>query len=155
MPTFIKLLGFGILVTLISFFFVQQDIRLKIWGKEALGEVNDVWMSSDGSLRAPDKVKVELGYSDEKGEYQKTEVVVKSLDDLTEDRKHIKIVYLPGGSKIVRIAGRSAWMSYVGLLVGLAMIGAGVHLLYNEPVVASHASEHPVQTSRIQKYLDR
>lgn len=140
MPTFLKILGSGLLVTLLGIFFVQRDIRLRIWGVTVDANLSGAWVG-EGLLDNEKKIeKIEFTFRDAKSDLHQGSFVPRSgwkpASDMT-----VKVLYLASDPTIYRLASEGAFGAYVFFIAGLLLVALGVRMFFQESVVASHKSE--------------
>jgi len=172
MPTSFKFIGIGLLLTLVGFFLVQQDLRLKIWGKKIAADV--MHQDENTSRRSREVTSYGLTYRfiDEKNEavigggtvpldYQGATMWLNKETGASEIQT-VNVVYLPGKSSINRLATESAFKSYLLFFGGIVLVLMGGYVFKNESVVDAHrqtaedieaASQPPDPRKLIRKVL--
>lgn len=163
MPTSFIFCGIGLLLSLVSFVYVQQDLRLIIWGKTVVADVMDDYESTSTSRRRSKKV-TSLGltfrFIDEKGDavlggahvpldYKGEKMAPVGEDAAYNDLPRVlavKVVYLPGKPEIHRLATASTFWPYLFFFGGLATLAYGVHYFKHESIIeAQQKSSEMIQ----------
>ncbi|MCW8131727.1 MAG: hypothetical protein KIS92_15380 [Planctomycetota bacterium] len=153
MPAFLKILGLGLLLSLVGIFLVQRDLRLRMWGVPADALIEGAWQK-EGMLGGKEISSVEYTFRDRKDE--QFHGAFKPAKGWVPESTTVKIVYLASDPRINRLASDGAVGSYVLLVVGLLLSALGVKMFFSESVVASHKSETPISgKGRIGKAIDR
>lgn len=171
MPTSFKLVGIGALLTLIGFVFVQQDLRLKIWGKTVIADVMDDYEQTSRRSRTPTSLGLTYRFTDDKGEpitgsatvpldYKGEPTTAADGEGLPGMPRvvKVKVVYLPGKPDIRKLATDSAFKSYLMFFGGIALLLLGVFVFKNETVVEAHrqtAEDLEGGTSRMHRHIKR
>lgn len=148
MPTSFKFIGIGALLTLIGFIFVQEDLRLKIWGKPVVADVLHQDERSTRRSKQPSSYSLTYRFVDDKNEVitggGKVPLDYKGASQSTTDEYGgpqiltVNVVYLPGKSSINRLATEGAFKSYLMFFGGMGMLLFGVFVFKNESVVDAH-----------------
>lgn len=151
MPTSFKLIGIGFLLTLVGFVFVQQELRLKIWGKTVIADVMDDYEQTSRRSKNPTSLGLTYRFIDDKGEPVTGSATVpldyKGEPTTSADGEglpgmprvlKVKVVYLPGKTDIRKLATDSAFKSYLMFFGGIGLLMAGVYVFKNESVVEAH-----------------
>jgi len=148
MPTSFKFIGIGLLLTLVGFSFVQQDLRLKIWGKKITADV--MHQNENASRRTKEVTSYGLTYRfiDENNEavigggtvpldYKGATNWLNKETGVSEIQT-VHVVYLPGKSSINRLATEGAFKSYLLFFGGIALVLMGGYVFKNESVLDAH-----------------
>jgi hypothetical protein len=135
MPTSFKLIGIGLLLSLIGLFMVQQDVRLRLWGKKVMADVMETYEATGRGGRKGGWNMV-YRYTDEKGKDYRGGCAFPRGYNPADLR--IEVVYLPSNPEVHRLASASAFFSYLFLLVGVALTAGGVWYFNRETVVEAH-----------------
>jgi hypothetical protein len=133
MPTSFKLVGIGLLLTLIGFFMVQRDVRLRIWGKTTQAEVMSAWARENESTHQRTSISLDYRFTDDKGNQVLSGATVPP--DFTAPGGRVDIVYLPGSSDVNRLATQSSSLAYFVFLAGIALTAAGAWYFNRESVL--------------------
>jgi len=155
MPVFLKSLGIGLLIVIISLFMVQKDLRLRIWGVETEATVSDAWMASSGKFGTRKNLKVEYVFRDPQDQ-RVTGEFSPGNDWLPPADLKVKVTYLPYKPGVNRLSSQSGTGGYILLLFGLGLSGYGVYRFFTESVVASHRTAEPINPyGKVGKALDK
>jgi hypothetical protein len=152
MPTSFKILGIGLLLSLVSFMYVQQDLRLRIWGKTVVADVMDDYESTSRRTKRVTSLGIDYRFVDEKGDTVRGGAHVpldykgEKMAPVGDDAAFagiprvlaVKVIYLPGKPEINRLATASTFWPYLFFFGGLAILAIGILIFKNETVVEAH-----------------
>jgi hypothetical protein len=134
MPTSFKMVGLGLLLTLIGIVMVQKDIRLRIWGKKADATIMGAW---ERTGRRSSSVQLDILFIDDAGNSVKGTCGLPS-GITPEEGRTLPIVYLSGDSSVYRLATESSGFSYLIFLGGLGLTAFGAWYFTKESVNEAH-----------------
>lgn len=157
MPAFLKIIGVGLLISLIGFFLVQRDIRLRIWGARAQGSIEGAWVKEGGILDSSGKqvTKIEYTFRDANNNLCHGSFIPSSSWRPAEDLS-VKVVYLTSDPTINRFEDQGAFGSYALFMVGLLLLALGVWMFFKESVTDSHKSETPINAKgKVGRIMDK
>ena len=138
MPLSFKLMGAGIVLTLVGFFMSLSSLRLAIWGKPAKAEIVHAIERTKRRSDRVTHVAVSYRFRDDKGEDVLGGVNMPPGYVPPADAQ-LDVVYVSGASKTNRLASKSGWTGYLCLLGGLALSGIGFWYFNVETVNEAHA----------------
>ncbi|MBE7464893.1 MAG: hypothetical protein HS116_15565 [Planctomycetes bacterium] len=154
MPTFLKAFGIGGLMVVLGIFWVQRDMRLRIWGQETDALLTGDWEST-GARRGGKHRKISYTFTPDPSQ-PRVQGGATVPDEWVPPGTTVKVEYLPSDPKVNRMVGQGGVTGYLLILAGLGISGVGVYLVMNESVKDSHATATPIDARPkiVRKLLD-
>lgn len=132
MPASFKIIGIGLLLLLIGFFWGIQDIRMKWSGRKTMATITDATESSNGIVRVNYMFSDDAGL-DHEGFYTADHGWRPPLD------MKVLVVHLPGKPESVRLASDLGIMGIWIFLSGAGLTALGFYVFNRETVNQAHA----------------
>jgi len=134
MPLSFKIIGVGLIVTLVGFYLAQKEARLRIWGKQTEATLVNAW---DSSSHRSSSVAIQYEFMEEGGKARSGVFHIKSAAEIPATNK-VAVLYLPT-STISRLANQPDTFSFLLFIGGVALTAFGFwYLMKRESVVDAH-----------------
>ena len=120
MPISLKLLGIGLLTTIIGFFWAASDLRMKWSGKKTMAKIMDV----DVDTRTLEIANVHYVFPDETG-VDRSGYFHPSRGWRPPADNQVEVIFFAGRPETVQLATASGWTGVLILFGGIAVTAVG------------------------------